>query len=83
MRRKLEAALAHEMAHIARHDTGIGLASALFKALTFFSPAAYLGIRLYMDEREKAADDLAVRITKDRLILASIAGLVLIAVYAC
>ena len=69
---ELEVALAHEMAHIARHDTGIGLASALFKALTFFSPAAYVGIRLYMDEREKAADDLAVRITKDPLALASV-----------
>lgn len=68
---ELEAALAHEMAHVSRHDNGIGLASALFKALTFFSPAAYVGIRLYMDEREKAADDIAVRITGDRLALAS------------
>jgi beta-lactamase regulating signal transducer with metallopeptidase domain len=59
------------MALIARHDNGIGLVSALFRALTFFSPAAYVGVRFYMVEREKAADDLAVRMTGDRLALAS------------
>ncbi len=68
---ELEAVLAHEMAHIARHDNGIGLASVLVRALTFFSPAAYVAIRLYMSERENAADDLATRITGDRLALAS------------
>lgn len=68
---ELKAALAHEAAHISRNDAFIGLASALVKALTFFSPAAYLGIRLYMDEREKAADDLAVETTNDPLALAS------------
>jgi len=68
---ELKAALAHEAAHISRHDAFVGLASALVKALTFFSPAAYLGIRLYMDEREKAADDLAVETTNDPLALAS------------
>ena len=68
---EIKAALAHEVAHIVRHDTGIGWASALFKALTFFSPAGYWGVRLYMDEREKAADDLAALITHDPLALAS------------
>lgn len=68
---ELKAALAHEMAHVMRKDTRVGLASALFRALTFFSPAAYVGIRLYREEREKAADDLAVRITKNPLALAS------------
>ncbi|MGE5579622.1 MAG: M56 family metallopeptidase [Bacillota bacterium] len=68
---EFKAALAHEAAHISQNDAFIGLASALVKALTFFSPAAYLGIRLYMDEREKAADDLAASITEDPLALAS------------
>ncbi len=68
---ELKAALAHEAAHIVRSDTFVGLASALVKALTFFSPAVYLGIRLYMDDREKAADDLAVDATSDPLALAA------------
>lgn len=68
---EIEAALAHEVAHIRRGDNGVGLASVVFRALTFFSPAAYIAVRQYMDEREKAADDLAVAATGDRLALAS------------
>lgn len=68
---ELGAALAHEVAHIKRSDNLIALASTLFRALTFFSPAAYFAIRQYMSEREKAADDVAVATTGDRLALAS------------
>lgn len=68
---ELEAALAHEFAHIKRRDNGIALAVTLLRALTFFSPAAYVAIKQYLYEREKAADDLAVQTTGDPLALAS------------
>ena len=63
---ELEAALAHEFAHIKRRDNGIALAVTLLRALTFFWPAAYVAIKQYLHEREKAADDLAVQTTGDR-----------------
>lgn len=68
---ELEAALAHEFAHIKRRDNGIALAVTLLRALTFFWPAAYVAIKQYLHEREKAADDLAVQTTGDPLALAS------------
>lgn len=68
---ELEAVLAHELAHVKRWDNGIELLATLLRGLTFFSPAAYLAIKQYLYEREKAADDLAVQLTGNPLALAS------------
>jgi len=68
---ELEAVLAHEFAHIERRDNLTGLLARIIRSLTFFSPAVHLAVGQYMYEREKAADDRAVRVTGNRLALAS------------
>ena len=57
----LEALLAHELAHIRRHDYLVNLLQNAIEALLFFHPAVWWisrGVRL---EREHIADDFAAR----------------------
>lgn len=57
----LEALLAHELAHIRRHDYLLNLLQNVIEALLFFHPAVWWisrGVRL---EREHIADDFAAR----------------------
>ncbi|NPV71996.1 MAG: M56 family metallopeptidase [Firmicutes bacterium] len=68
---ELRAVLAHEVAHITRHDNALGLVAGVLRALTFFSPAAHYALSRYLVEREKAADDLAVALSGDAVALAS------------
>ncbi len=68
---ELAAALSHEVGHIANRDNRVGIGAVLMRALSFYSPAAHYAVRGYLDEREKAADDYAVGLTKDPLALAS------------
>lgn len=57
---QLEAILAHELAHIRRHDYLISLLQALVESLLFFHPAVWWVSRELSRERELAADDLVV-----------------------
>ena len=58
--RQLEMVLAHELAHIRRHDFAVNLVQALVETLFFYHPAvAWLG-RTVREEREHCCDDLAV-----------------------
>lgn len=68
---ELAAVLAHEIAHVRRHDNAAGMAAALLRALVFFSPGAHVALGRYRGERERAADELAVRVTRNPLALAS------------
>lgn len=57
---QLEAILAHELAHVRRHDYLVNLAQAVVETLLFYHPAVWWvsgGLRL---EREHCCDDLAV-----------------------
>jgi beta-lactamase regulating signal transducer with metallopeptidase domain len=68
----LEALLAHELAHIARHDYLVNLMQGVIEIVLFYHPAVWwLSNRIRL-EREQVADDLAASVLGDprRLALA-------------
>lgn len=61
-----EAILAHELAHIRRHDFLINLVQCAAETLLFHHPAAWWASRRIRDEREHCCDDMAVAACGDR-----------------
>ena len=59
----IEALLAHELAHIRRHDYLVNLLQGAVEALLFYHPAVWWLSRRIRIERELVADDLAARVT--------------------
>ena len=59
----VEALLAHELAHIRRHDYLINLLQNLAEALLFYHPVTWWLSRRIRDEREHIADRLAAEVT--------------------
>jgi beta-lactamase regulating signal transducer with metallopeptidase domain/predicted nucleic acid-binding Zn-ribbon protein len=68
----VEALLAHELAHIRRHDYLVNLLQGAIEALLFYHPVVWWLSRRIRIERELVADDLALRAIGDprRLALA-------------
>ena len=64
---QLEAIIAHELAHIRRHDYLINLLQALIETLLFYHPAVWWVSRRIRQEREHCCDDLAVAVCGDTL----------------
>lgn len=64
---QLEAVLAHELAHVRRHDYLINLLQATVETLLFYHPAVWWVSSQMRRERENCCDDLAVAICGDRL----------------
>jgi beta-lactamase regulating signal transducer with metallopeptidase domain len=64
---QLELILAHELAHVLRHDYLVNLLQSLAEVLLFFHPAIWWLSGQIRREREQAADDLAVRLRGDPL----------------
>ena len=60
---QLEAIIAHELAHIRRHDYLVNLAQQIVEALLFFNPAVWWVNRQIRIEREACCDRLAVEVT--------------------
>lgn len=58
--REIEAVLAHELAHIKRHDYAVNLLQSLVEVLYFFHPALWWLSARVREEREHCCDDLAV-----------------------
>ncbi|WP_242926156.1 M56 family metallopeptidase [Pontibacter vulgaris] len=58
--RQLEAILAHELAHIKRHDYFLNLLQQLAETIFFFHPAVWWMSNMARAEREHCCDDLAV-----------------------
>jgi beta-lactamase regulating signal transducer with metallopeptidase domain/peptidoglycan/xylan/chitin deacetylase (PgdA/CDA1 family) len=67
---QLEALLAHELAHIRRHDYLVNLLQSVAEAVLFYHPAVWWVSGRVRVEREHACDDLAVRATGDVLVYA-------------
>ncbi len=61
----LEAVLAHELAHIRRHDYFVNLLQTAAETLLFYHPAVWWVSRRIRVERENCCDDLAVAATGD------------------
>jgi beta-lactamase regulating signal transducer with metallopeptidase domain len=62
---QLEAILAHELAHIRRHDYFVNLLQTLVETLLFYHPAVWWLSHRIRVERENCCDDLAVSLCGD------------------
>lgn len=62
---QIEAILAHELAHIRRHDYLVNLLQTLLETLLFYHPAVWWLSRRIRAERENCCDDLAVSLCGD------------------
>ena len=68
---QLEAILAHELAHIRRHDYLVNLLQSVVETLLFYHPAVWWVSAEVRAEREHCCDDLAVAVCGDRLVYVS------------
>jgi beta-lactamase regulating signal transducer with metallopeptidase domain len=68
---QLEAILAHELAHIRRHDYLVNLLQTLVETLLFYHPAVWWLSHRIRIERENCCDDLAVSLCGDPCTYAS------------
>jgi beta-lactamase regulating signal transducer with metallopeptidase domain len=68
---QLRAILAHELAHVRRHDYLVNLLQSVVETLLFYHPATWWVSAQIRAEREHCCDDLAVDVCGDRLIYAS------------
>lgn len=66
----LEAVLAHELAHIRRHDYLVNLLQAVVETLLFYHPAVWWVSNRIRVERENCCDDLAAHVCGDRVVYA-------------
>jgi beta-lactamase regulating signal transducer with metallopeptidase domain/protocatechuate 3,4-dioxygenase beta subunit len=64
---QIEAVLAHELAHIRRHDYLVNLVQSVIETLLFYHPAVWWVSRRIRVERELCCDDWAVRVCGDAL----------------
>jgi beta-lactamase regulating signal transducer with metallopeptidase domain len=64
---QLEMILAHELAHVRRHDFLVNLLQAIVETLLFYHPAVWWISRQVRIERESCCDDLAIATCGDRL----------------
>ena len=62
---QMEAILAHELAHVRRHDYIVNLFQAVVETLLFYHPAVWWLSRRIRAERENCCDDLAVSLCGD------------------
>jgi beta-lactamase regulating signal transducer with metallopeptidase domain len=67
---QIRAILAHEIAHIRRHDFLINAFQRVVEAVLFYHPAVWWLSSRVRTERENCCDDLAIRVCGDRLIYA-------------
>ena len=65
--RALEALLAHELAHIRRHDYLVNLVQTTVDTLLFYHPAVWWVSRQIRIERENCCDDFAAQLFGDRV----------------
>ncbi len=62
---QLQALLAHELAHVRRHDYLVNLLQSAVETLLFYHPAVWWVSGRVRRERENCCDDLAVAVTGD------------------
>ena len=67
---QVEALLAHELAHVRRHDYLVNLLQSVVETLLFYHPAVWWLSRDVREAREHCCDDLAVAVC-DRVVYAS------------
>jgi beta-lactamase regulating signal transducer with metallopeptidase domain len=65
--RHLEAILAHELAHVRRHDYLVNLVQTALETLLFYHPAVWWVSWIIRAEREACCDDIAAQVCGDPL----------------
>jgi beta-lactamase regulating signal transducer with metallopeptidase domain len=68
---QLDAVIAHELAHIRRHDYLVNLLQNAVEVILFYHPACWWLSRQIRDERELCCDDIAVAACGDRRVYAA------------
>jgi HEAT repeat protein/beta-lactamase regulating signal transducer with metallopeptidase domain len=68
---QIEVLLAHELAHVRRHDFLVNLVQSVIETLLFYHPAVWWVSRRVREEREHCCDDLVVRVCGDADLYAS------------
>ncbi|HLJ49556.1 MAG TPA: M56 family metallopeptidase [Bryobacteraceae bacterium] len=68
---QVEALLAHELAHVRRHDYLVNVLQGIAESLLFYHPAVWWISHQIRAEREHCCDDLAVAASGDVLVYAS------------
>ena len=68
---QLEAVIAHELAHVRRHDYAVNIAQTAVEILLFYHPAAWWISRQIRLEREHCCDDVAVMLGGNRVAYAA------------
>ena len=68
---QVEAILAHELAHIRRHDYVVNVVQTLAETLLFYHPAVWWVSRRVRTEREHCCDDVALAVCDDRVTYAT------------
>jgi len=68
---QLEAVLAHELAHIRRHDYVVNIFQTIVETLLFYHPAVWFVSHRIRVEREHCCDDIAVAVCGNRLVYAT------------
>jgi bla regulator protein blaR1 len=63
--RQVEIILAHELAHVYRHDYLINIGQSLVEIALFFNPFVWWISASIREERENCCDDLAIRVTNE------------------
>ena len=63
---QIELILAHELAHVRRHDWLVNFAQTVIEALLFYHPAMWWVSNQIRKERENCCDDMAVAISDNR-----------------
>jgi Zn-dependent protease with chaperone function len=69
--RELEAALAHELEHVARRDYLVMFLATLLRDAFFYVPTSRVVYQQLQQEKELVCDEIAVRVTQQPLALAS------------
>ena len=67
---QIEAILAHEFAHIRRHDVLVNAVQTVVETLLFYHPAVWWLSRRIREQRERCCDDLAVALCGDARVYA-------------
>jgi uncharacterized protein (TIGR03435 family) len=67
---QLAAVLAHELAHVRRHDYLVNMLQSAVETVLFFHPAVWWISRRIREERELCCDDLAVGVCGDPVVYA-------------
>src|SRR5204863_1628482 len=62
---QVEAILAHELAHIRRHDYAVNVLQTIVETLLFYHPAVWWLSNRIREEREHCCDDVAIAVCGD------------------